>query len=295
MSDPASPIQGSPLQAFSQDLAGLVARAAPSVVAVRSHRHRASGFVWRPGLVVTADEALAEEGEITVETADGANLPATLAGRDPSTDVALLRVARSDLPAASLAPGTVAAGALAVAVGRSDGAPTAALGLVSRVSGPWRSLRGGEIDARIELDLALRRSAEGGLALDPSGRVIGMAVFGPRRRVLVIPAATVARVAPVLDARGRVPLGYLGLGLQAVRREDRGTGLMVMSVEPGGPGARADLRQGDVILAWNGEPVRGLQALQGLLGPGSVGTVVTLALSRGGSPHEAALTIGERP
>ena len=115
MSDPASPIQGSPLQAFSQDLAGLVARAAPSVVAVRSHRRRASGFVWRPGLVVTADEALAEEGEITVETADGVSLPATLAGRDPSTDIALLRVARSDLPAAPLAPGTVAAGALAVA------------------------------------------------------------------------------------------------------------------------------------------------------------------------------------
>ncbi|ACL55516.1 S1C family serine protease [Methylobacterium nodulans] len=290
MPDPASP-----LLAFSQDLAGLVARTAPSIVAVHSHRHRASGFAWKSGLIVTADEALAEEGAITVHTADGATVAATLAGRDPSTDIALLRIGRSDLPPAPLDPGPVAAGSLAVAVGAEEGAPTVALGLVSRAGPAWRSLRGGEIDARIELDLALRRSGEGGLALDPAGRAIGMVVFGPRRRALVIPAATIGRVAPHLESSGRIPLGYLGLGLQAVRREDGSTGLMVMSVEPGGPGAQAGLRQGDMITAWNGQPIRGLGMLQAALGPGSPGSTVTLAISRGGAPLEVALTIGERP
>ncbi|WP_018262013.1 S1C family serine protease [Methylobacterium sp. WSM2598] len=283
------------LQAFSQDLAALAARAAPSVVSVQSHRHRASGFVWKPGLVVTADEALAEEGEIAVRAGDGAPLAATLLGRDPSTDVALLRIPRTDLPAAALDPVPVVPGQLAVAVGAAEGAPTVALGLVSRVGPAWRSLRGGEIDVRIDLDLGLRRSGEGGLALDPAGRAIGMVVFGPRRRALVIPAATIGRVAPLLESRGRIPLGYLGLGLQPVRLEDRSVGLMVMQVEPDGPGARADLRQGDVVTAWNGEPLRGLSALQGALGPGSVGSVVTLALRRGGAPLDVALTIGERP
>ncbi|MGY2048135.1 S1C family serine protease [Methylobacterium sp. JK268] len=283
------------LQVFSQDLAALSAAAAPSVVAVHSHRHRASGFAWKPGLVVTADEALAEEGEIAVQAPDGATLAATLVGRDPATDIALLRIPRTDLPPAPLDPAPVALGQLAVVVGAAEATPTVALGLVSRAGPAWRSLRGGEIDARIELDAALRRSAEGGLVLDPGGRAIGMAAFGPRRRALVIPAATIARVAPLLESRGRIPLGYLGLGLQPVRREDRSPGLMVMSVEPDGPGARADLRQGDVITAWNGEPVRGLGMLQAALGPGSVGTSVALTVSRAGAPLAVSLTVGERP
>ena len=209
------------IQDLSTALATLVASTAPSVTAVHSHRSRSSGFVWRPGLIVTADEALSEDGEFAVTLSGGDTVPAQLVGRDPTT--ALLRVDRSDLRPVPLGAAPVPVGALAIAIGAEDGAPTAALGVVSRSAGPWRSLRGGEIDARIELDLRLQRSAEGGLAVDPAGRAIGMTVFGPRRRVLIIPSATIARVAARLESHGRIPRGYLGLGLRSwhLRAADR--------------------------------------------------------------------------
>ena len=167
------------IQNLSTSLASLVASTAPSVTAVQSHRSRSSGFVWRPGLVVTADEALSEDGEFAVTLSGGDTVPAKLVGRDPTTDVALLRVDRPDLRPVPLETPIVRVGALAIAVGAEDGAPTAALGIVSRSEGAWRSLRGGDIDARIELDLRLRRSAEGGLVFEATGRAIGMTVFGP--------------------------------------------------------------------------------------------------------------------
>jgi S1-C subfamily serine protease len=285
-----------PLQDLSEALASLVKGAAPSVVAVRSRRSRSSGFVWRSRLIVTADEALADEGEVTVTLPGGDTVPAELVGRDPSTDIALLRVDRPDLTPATLAAPAVAAGAIALAVGAEDGAPTAALGTVSRVAGPWRSLRGGEIDARVELGIAMRRSAEGGLALDATGRSFGMAVFGPRQRVLVIPAPTIERVAASLERHGRVARGYVGLGLQQVALEEGGgAGVMVMNVDPDGPGSAAGLHQGDVLVTWNGETVRRVPALVRLLGPESVGRAVSVGLRRGGQLTEVSLTIGERP
>ena len=280
---------------LSAALAGLVAKTAPSIVSVHSHRSQSSGFAWRPGLVVTADEALSEEGEFAVTVPGGDSVPAQLVGRDPTTDVALLRIDRSDLPPLPLTATSLAVGALAVAVGSDDGAPIAALGVVSRAGGPWSSLRGGEIDARIELDLRLRRRAEGGVALDASGSVFGMAVFGPRRRVLVIPAATIERVAAKLASDGRIPRGYLGLGLHPVALTGGGAGAMVMSVDPKGPGAAAGIHQGDVIVALNGEPIRHVQSLLRALGPDRVGQTVTLDLRRAGEMRQLSLTIGERP
>lgn len=285
----------SPLQDYSAATARLVADAAPHVVAVHSHRSRSSGFVWRPGLIVTADEALAEEGEIAVALHGGENLAATLVGRDPTTDVALLRVEKPDLPPAKLGTDAVAAGAFALGLGSQDGRPVAASGIVALAGERWRSLRGGEIDARIELDVRLRRSSEGGLALDAAGRVFGMTVFGPRRRVLVIPSATIERVAERLSTHGRVARGYLGLGLQPVRLDDGAAGAMVMSVDPKGPGASAGVKQGDVIVRWDGAPVEDVRKLVRALGPESVGTTVTLSLQRAGAPAEVRLTIGERP
>ena len=132
--------------------------------------------------------------------------------------------------------------------------------------------------------------------LDAAGRAAGMAVFGPRRRVLVIPAATIERVAAQLESRGKVARGYLGLGLQAVRIDRAGTiGAMVMSVDAEGPGARAGVRQGDILTGWNGEPVSSVGALLRRLGHASVGTSVMLALRRGGDDHTVDLQIGERP
>jgi S1-C subfamily serine protease len=282
-------------QELSAAFVRLVGNAAPSIVAIKSAHSRSSGFFWRPGLIITAEEALSEEGDFTVTVPSGESLAARLVGRDHTTDIALLRVDRSDLPPIPLEKKPVPVGALALAVGAEDGASTAAMGVVSRSIGPWWSLRGGEINARIELDLRMRQSAEGGLAIDATGRVIGMTVFGPRRRVLVIPSATIERVAARLEKHGHIPRGYLGLGFQLVAIEGGERGVMVMNLEPQGPGAKAGVHQGDIIVTWNGEPIRHVRSLLRALGPDSVGQTVTLGLRRGGETKSVPLTIGERP
>ncbi len=285
----------SPLSAFSTAVTDLVRGAAPGVVSVKSQRSVSSGFVWRPNLIVAAEDALADDGDIEIVAHDGASTRAELVGRDPSTDVALLRVQRTDLPQVSSSAGGPAAGAVALVVAAREGAPAASLGIVSYAGPQWRSMRGGLIDARIELSNGLRRSSEGGLALDAEGGAFGMAVFGPRRRTLVIPLSTIDRVAATLVAKGRIARGYLGLSLQPVKLEGGDLGLMALSVDANGPGAGAGVKQGDVIIAWNGEPLRGNYHLMRLLGPDSVGTTVKLSLKRAGEPLELDVTIGERP
>jgi S1-C subfamily serine protease len=281
-----------PLSSLSSALSDVAARTAPGIVSVHSHRLRATGFVWKPGLVVTADEALADEGDIEIRLPDGSTRTATIAGRDHTTDIALLRTdaALAPLKLSSTVP---ALGSLAVIVAANRGAPTAALGMVSLAGARWRSLRGGDIDARIELDVRLHHSQQGGLALNALGEPFGMAVLGPRR-VLVIPAATIERVAAHLETRGRIARGYLGLGLQPVRLDD-GVGAMVMNVDKAGPSAAAGIRQGDVIVAVNDEKLSGVRALSRSLGPESVGSVVDVAVRRGGEPVSFKVTIGERP
>jgi S1-C subfamily serine protease len=289
MTDPTENI----LASFSSAVAGLAAKAAPSIVSVHSRRSRATGFVFKSGFVVTADEALADEGEVQVRLADGTSRTATVAGRDHTTDIALLRVDTAALAPIKLSASVPVLGSLAVVVAAERGTPTSALGSVSLAGGRWRSLRGGDIDARIELDVRLPHSHQGGLALDAAGNAIGMAVRGARR-VLVIPAATIERVAGRLESHGRIVRGYLGLGLQPVRLDD-GVGAMVMSVDKTGPSATAGLRQGDVIVGWNDQTLSSVRTLLHALGPESVGSVVDLAVRRGGEPAQFKVTIGERP
>jgi S1-C subfamily serine protease len=283
------------IENVSARLEAMVAGLAPSLVSVSSDRMLASGFVWRAGRIVTSDEGVAEDGEVRIALPGGETVAAEIVGRDPSTAVALLKIERADLRPVAMAAVVPSPGALVVAAGAEAGAPTAALGLVALARGPWQSLRGGEIDARIELDARLRRTAEGGLALNAAGQAFGMTVFGPRRRVLVIPAATLSRVAARLEAHGRIPRGYLGLGLQPVTIEGGGSGIMVMSVDPKGPGAAAGIHQGDVLVSWDSKPVGGLQPLLRSLGPDSVGKLLVLELRRGGETRQAKLQIGERP
>jgi S1-C subfamily serine protease len=283
------------IESVSAALEGMVAGLATSLVAVNSQRMQASGFVWRTGRIVTSDEGLAEEGEVRVTLPGGETVAAEVVGRDASTAVALLKVDRTDLRPVAMAATIPSPGALVVAVGAEVGAPTAALGLVSVARGAWQSMRGGDIDARIELDARLRRTAEGGLALNAAGQAFGMTVFGPRRRVLVIPAITLGRVAARLETHGRVARGYLGLGLQPVTVEGGGSGVMVMSVDPKGPGAAAEIHQGDVLVTWDGKAIGGLQPLLRSLGPDSVGKLLALELRRGGRMHQTKLQIGERP
>ena len=295
---------GSPLLAFSDDVAELVERAASSIVAVHGGgRWPSSGIHWRSGVIVTAEEVLERDENIKLTLPGGRVADASLAGRDPTTDVAVLRFQPDGLPVATSAEAPLRAGQVVLAVGNHDGAPLAALGIVALAGGAWHSLRGGTIDSLIRLDLTLSPAAEGGALVDLQGRIIGMTVLGPRRRALSIPSLTVDRAVDQLLARGHVFRGYLGAGLQRVRQERANgsqssgsrRGVLVVSIDPNGPSARAGILVGDIITAWNGQPIERVREIMRLLGPESIGSTVDLGLIRGGAPTALRVVIGERP
>lgn len=280
------------LAALSDQFATLTAGAAPRLVAVHgADGGRISGIVWRTGLVVTAHEALAGEDDLRVTLADGSSVVAELAGRDPSTDVALLKAATPEFDAWQTAA-TPAVGSLAVVIGRGEHSPLAGIGLISEVGPAWRSMRGGEIDARITLGLRLTGRAEGGAVVAPDGTLIGMAVTGPRRRALAIPAATVERAVRTLAEKGYVPRGYLGVSLHPLEKAD---GAIIVGVEPGGPAAQAGFAVGDIITTWNGDGVRSVGEVFHRLGAGAVGETARVGVLRGGVASEISVTVGERP
>jgi S1-C subfamily serine protease len=202
---------GSPLLAFSDHAAELVERTASSVVAVQNGgRWPSSGIHWRSGVIVTAEEVLERDENIKLTLPGGRVADASLAGRDPTTDVAVLRFQPDGLPVATTTEASPRAGHVVVAVGNYDGAPLAALGIVALAGGAWHSLRGGTI-----------------------GRVIGMTVLGPRRRALSIPSSTIDRTVDQLLARGHVFRGYLGAGLQSVKRERTSNGSQASAGQAG--------------------------------------------------------------
>jgi S1-C subfamily serine protease len=294
------------LLALSADLTELVGNAANVVVGVRSHgRLVASGFVWKTGAVVTASDALEADDDISLALADGRTVEAKLAGRDPTTDVAVLRAGDAALQSLQ-APTSSGArvGQLVVAVGRGREGITANLGMVSVAGAAWQSMRGGNIDSLVRLDMRLDARAEGGLVIDAEGAPLGMAVSGPRYRPLVIPAATIERIGTKLLAEGRIRRGYLGLGLQALRLDealaqthalaDR-RGIMVVSLDPNGPARAAGVHVGDIIVGLSGQAVPGVRSLHARLTPESIGTSAELKIVRAGQIATASVTIGASP
>jgi len=215
----------------------------------------------------------------------------------------VLRFQPDGLAAADLADAaTLRPGHLVLAIGSHDGAPIASLGIVGYAGGAWHSSRGGAIDRLLRLDLALSPLAEGGALIDPSGQVLGMTVFGPRQRALAIPGSTIDRAVEQLLAKGHVARGYLGAGLQHVRlprgaekSADHARGILVVSIDPEGPAARAGLLVGDIITKWNAEPVTSVREVMRRLGPQSADASVDLQLLRGGAPTNLTITLGERP
>jgi S1-C subfamily serine protease len=294
-----------PLVAFSDHAGQLVERAAGSIVAVDGGgRRSSSGIHWRSGVIVTAEEVLERDEDIKVTLPGGRLVEASLVGRDPTTDVAVLRFQPDGLAAAQTADAaSLRAGHVVLAIGNHQGAPVASLGIVAIAGGAWHSLRGGAIDSLIRLDMRLSQAAEGGALVDTQGRVVGMAVLGPRRRVLAIPTSTIDRVVDQLLAKGHVFRGYLGAGLQPVRlgrpanealSSGSGRGILVVSLDPDGPAARAGLLVGDIVRAWNGKPLDRVREVMRFLSPDSIGHTVDLGLLRGGAPMELKVAIGER-
>lgn len=284
--------------ALSNDLAAAVERAGRSVVAVHARpRFSSSGVIWRPGVIVTAQHTIRREEEITITLPDGASRAATLAGADAGMDLAVLRLSEPAGEAISqIAEGTKP-GHLALAVGRSeDSGVNASLGIISAVSGPWRTWRGGRLDQYIRLDLTMYPMSSGGVVVDSAGGVIGVATSGLSRLAgLAIPAVSINRVMDEILSRGRVARGYLGVGLQPVVVSDHQKGLIVLSTETGGPAANAGMLIGDILVSVNGKPVADTEDVQSAMEGTRPGESVEAGLLRGGAEKRLTITVGERP
>jgi S1-C subfamily serine protease len=288
---------------FSNALTACVEATKLIIAAIRlvGGRH-ITGIAWRPDVIVTTEQSLPKRDEFEVVLAGGSVATAKAAGRDPSTNVAILR---TSVPTASLsvATGKSRTGEVAIATGADgNGGATARLGAVNIAGPEWHSNQGGLIDQRIVLDLRLARYEEGGPVFDAAGACIGMSTFGVRRQILVIPTATIERVVPALLKDGRVARGWIGVALQAVAVPDalretahQSTGLMVMSVVKDGPAARAGIVAGDIVLSAGGTATNRFRKIARHLGTESIGQKADLRLIRSGAVITVQTSIAERP
>jgi S1-C subfamily serine protease len=290
---------------FSNALAAAVEIAGASVVRVEARRRGpSSGIVWSSdGVIVTADHKIEREDGIEVGLPDGRKVPARLAGRDPGTDLAILRAEATGLqPAAWAGIETLKVGHLALALSRPGQTIRASLGVVSALGDEWRTPTGGKIDHYLETDVTHQRGFTGGLLIDVTGQGLGLNDAGLRRgRGTAIPPATLQRVVESLLAHGGIRRGYLGVGAHPVRlptpiAEQAGhpVGLIVVAVEPGSPAETGGVLLGDVLLSLDGHPVGHLGELQSLLSEERAGGEATLRILRAGEVREMKVTLGAR-
>ncbi len=292
------------LSALSNQMADAVERVRPALVLVNGRpRQSASGVVFASEHILTADHVIEREEDLTVETDDGRTLPAQLAGRDPVSDLALLKVAGLALDPAAPAHEPARVGQIVLAVGRpSSNGPMASLGIVSAVGGPLRTSRGTVLEQFIQVDATPYPGFSGGPLIDSTGAVIGVLTTGLVNGVpLVVPAAAAWRTAETLAKQGHIKRGYLGISSQPVelpagQRGGRAqeSGLLVVRVESDSPAARAGLLLGDVLVSIDGKPVADTDDLQAHLSGDHVGATVAVEVIRGGAPQTLSLTIGQR-
>src|SRR5215212_1605471 len=291
------------LAQFSDALVTRAEAAKNAVIAIHlAYERHITGIVWQSEIIVASEQSLPRKDDFELVVAGGSVVTARIAGRDPSTNIAILRL-KEKIASPSITAGEAHTGAVALAIGSDgSGGASARLGIVNVAGAEWHSSRGGLIDRRIVLDLRLARGEEGGPVLDASGSCIGMSTFGPRGQVLVIPATTIERVAPLLLKHGRIPRGWLGVALQAVAVPDalvasanQSSGLMVMSIVKDGPAAQAGILTGDIILSVNGTPTHQVRKIARHFGSESIGRKADLRLIRGGAVMNVPTPISERP
>jgi S1-C subfamily serine protease len=291
------------LSSFSSALADVIDAAAPAVVQVHGARRPASGVVYAPDAVLTMARTLGREDGLRVRRADGTTLEAELAGWDPATSLALLRVPGlngTPLHASESAPRV---GHLALAVARSwSNALTASAGIVAVIGGPLRTGRRRAIEQVIRTTAPMHDGFAGGAFLDTSGALLGVATSTAIRGTgVVIPSAIAWRAAAALLEHGRVRRGYLGIAGQPAqlpekqRTSDRETALLVVGVTPGAPADAAGVLVGDVLLQLDEHPVESPEDLLDLLVGDRVGRPARLRMLRGGATIDVTVTVGERP
>lgn len=292
---------------LSDDLAGAVERAAGGVVTVYARRRMpASGIVWsEAGLIVTANHVVERDEEITIGSPDGRELEAELVGRDPGSDLALLRAKSGGLTVAPRASTEAKIGHFVLAVGRpGPSGPMASHGVISAVGGSWRTGHGTSVEGYIQADVAMLPGFSGGPLVDSRGDVLGLnsSTLG-RGGGLTIPVAAIDKIVAALQAHGKVRRGYLGISTHTVRLSPdiahaasttRDQGLMIMSIEPDSPAQQGGLLLGDIVVALDGEPLAEVEELQDRLTGERVGREVPVRVIRAGAPIEVKVTIGER-
>ena len=290
------------LTTFSDQLADAVSAASSSVVQVQGRRRPASGLVYADNVVLTTVGALGREDGLHVRRHDGRTLDAELAGWDPTTSLAVLRVAGLETP--PLAPSAAAprVGHLALAVARSwSNVVTASAGLVSVIGGPLPTGRRRAIDQVIRTTAPMHDGFAGGAFLDTAGGLIGIATATSIRGLgVVIPAPIAWKTAATVLEHGSLRRGYLGLAgqpvtLAAEQQGGREHALLVVGVTAGSPAAAAGVLVGDVLLEFDGHPVEAPEELLDLLLGDRVGKAIALKVLRGGAPIGLTVTVGERP
>ena len=291
------------LSHYSDALVDRAQAAAAQVVAVRGDGcGHISGLIWDANLVATSEQSLIAQQEFEVVLPGGAVTKARAAGRDPGTNIALLRLAEPvGAPLHSAA--SVKTGALALAYGANgEGGLTARSGVIQESGPAWSSRQGGRIDGRIALDIRLSRREEGGPVFDARGGFLGMSTFGTRGQVLVIPSETLSRIVPLLAQDGRIARGWLGVKLQPVAVPDtlqaearQSSALMAMSIVENSPAAKAGLLAGDIILSIGSATAHRVRHLAAQLGPDSIGRTVDIRAIRAGTIQLMPLTVAEQP
>jgi S1-C subfamily serine protease len=288
---------------FSAALAERVATAQNLVAAIAIPGHPVrSGTLWRQNVVVASEQALPESEEAEIALPAGGTFRAPIVGRDAGTNIAVLRFDGGPMPAPKAAqeprPGALV---LALAADGSGGV-AARLGMIHSVGAAWHSRAGGQIDRRILLDAAVGGREEGGPVLDAAGGLLGISTLGPRRRVLVIPAATIERVLEPLLTKGRVERGWLGAAVQPVLVPDalqpeagQRLGLMVIGLTGNGPAAQAGVLAGDILLTVDGVGVGSPSQLARILDRAAVGATIGLRLIRAGRLQSLDAAVGTRP
>lgn len=292
------------LRIVSNQLADAVERVAPALVLVNGRqRQPASGIVFATDLVLTADHVIEREEGITIETHDGRKLPAQLVGRDPSSDLAVLRVANLDLAPATKATEEARVGQLILAVGRSSSeGPMASSGIVSAIGGPLRIGRGTLLERYIRTDATPYPGFSGGPLIDVEGNVLGVLTTGLLNGIaLAIPNAIAWSIGETLSQQGQVKRGYLGISSQIVQlpafqRAGRTQehGLLIVKVDDNSPAQRGGILLGDILVGLDGHAITDSEDLQALLGSNRVGKTIPVDVIRAGKLTTLQVTVGQR-